>query len=111
MFHYHPGEISFNEQWWEAYQKVNELFAEAIDKILQDGDLVWVQDYHLMLLPSMLRKRTKKDIKIGWFLHTPFPSSEIYRYGKILAETVNISCQQAMTQEFPMFSSNRFHII
>ncbi|KAJ2964999.1 hypothetical protein NQZ79_g143 [Umbelopsis isabellina] len=79
LFHYHPGEISFNEQWWEAYQKVNELFAEAIVKILEDGDLVWVQDYHLMLLPSLLRKKTKKDIKIGWFLHTPFPSSEIYR--------------------------------
>ncbi|KAL7308396.1 Trehalose-6-P synthase/phosphatase complex synthase subunit, variant 2 [Mucor circinelloides] len=79
LFHYHPGEISFNEEWWEAYQKVNGLFAEAIAKIVQDGDLVWIQDYHLMLLPSMLRKITKKNIKIGWFLHTPFPSSEIYR--------------------------------
>ncbi|CAO3615110.1 unnamed protein product [Cunninghamella echinulata] len=79
LFHYHPGEISFNEEWWEAYQKVNQLFADAIDEIVQDGDLVWVQDYHLMLLPSMLRNKTKKDIKIGWFLHTPFPSSEIYR--------------------------------
>lgn len=59
---------------------VNELFAEAIDRILQDGDLVWVQDYHLMLLPALLRKRTtKKNVRIGWFLHTPFPSSEIYR--------------------------------
>lgn len=79
LFHYHPGEISFNEEWWEAYQKVNQLFADAIDEIVQDGDLVWVQDYHLMLLPAMLRNKTKKDIKIGWFLHTPFPSSEIYR--------------------------------
>lgn len=79
LFHYHPGEISFNEEWWEAYQKVNGLFAEAISKIVQDGDLVWIQDYHLMLLPSLLRKMTKKNIKIGWFLHTPFPSSEIYR--------------------------------
>ncbi|CAO3597887.1 unnamed protein product [Absidia cylindrospora] len=79
LFHYHPGEISFNEEWWEAYQKVNQLFADAIDEIVQDGDLVWIQDYHLMLLPSLLRNKTKKDIKIGWFLHTPFPSSEIYR--------------------------------
>ncbi|ORX62168.1 hypothetical protein DM01DRAFT_1403862 [Hesseltinella vesiculosa] len=79
LFHYHPGEISFNEEWWEAYQKVNQLFANKIDEIVQDGDLVWIQDYHLMLLPAMLRNKTKKDIKIGWFLHTPFPSSEIYR--------------------------------
>ncbi|RUP48961.1 glycosyltransferase family 20-domain-containing protein [Jimgerdemannia flammicorona] len=80
LFHYHPGEISFDEEWWEAYKMVNELFAEAIDRVLQDGDLVWVQDYHLMLLPALLRKRTtKKNVRIGWFLHTPFPSSEIYR--------------------------------
>lgn len=79
LFHYHPGEISFNEEWWSGYQKVNALFAEAIAKIVQDGDLVWIQDYHLMLLPSLLRKATTKNIKIGWFLHTPFPSSEIYR--------------------------------
>jgi trehalose-6-phosphate synthase len=55
LFHYHPGEISFNEQWWDAYQKVNELFAEAIVKIVEDGDLVWVQDqegYQDRLVPS-----------------------------------------------------------
>ncbi|KAG9287457.1 hypothetical protein G9A89_023829 [Geosiphon pyriformis] len=82
LFHYHPGEISFNEQDWEAYQKVNDQFADAINNILKDGDLVWVQDYHLMLLPSLLREKigtSKKHIKIGFFLHTPFPSSEIYR--------------------------------
>lgn len=79
LFHYHPGEISFNEEWWEGYQRVNQQFADAIERIVEDGDLVWIQDYHLMLLPAMLRKKTKKDIKIGWFLHTPFPSSEIYR--------------------------------
>lgn len=82
MFHYHPGEISFDQEDWEAYQKVNGLFADAINDIVQDGDLVWVQDYHLMLLPSMLRERMGDggfNIKIGFFLHTPFPSSEIYR--------------------------------
>ena len=49
---------------------------------VQDGDLIWVHDYHLMLLPEMLRKElgdTRKNVKIGFFLHTPFPSSEIYR--------------------------------
>ena len=82
LFHYHPGEISFDQEDWEAYQKVNGLFADAINEIVKDGDLVWVQDYHLMLLPSMLRERmgeNKSNVKIGFFLHTPFPSSEIYR--------------------------------
>jgi trehalose 6-phosphate synthase len=53
-----------------------------VAKDVQDGDLVWVHDYHLMLLPEMLREeigKDKKNVKIGFFLHTPFPSSEIYR--------------------------------
>ncbi|KAL2266732.1 hypothetical protein VTJ83DRAFT_6084 [Remersonia thermophila] len=82
LFHYHPGEITFDESAWEAYKEVNRLFAKEVAKDVQDGDLVWVHDYHLMLLPEMLREEigdTKKNIKIGFFLHTPFPSSEIYR--------------------------------
>jgi len=87
LFHYHPGEISFNEEDWGAYQQANTLFAKAISEIVRDGDLVWVQDYHLMLLPKLLREEISVDradeparnIKIGFFLHTPFPSSEVYR--------------------------------
>lgn len=82
LFHYHPGEITFDEYAWDAYKKANRLFAQAVAKDVQDGDLVWVHDYHLMLLPEMLREEigdTKKNVKIGFFLHTPFPSSEIYR--------------------------------
>lgn len=81
MFHYHPGEITFDENAWEAYTQVNMIFAQVVAKDIQDGDLIWVHDYHLMLLPEMLRNllQDKKDIKIGFFLHTPFPSSEIYR--------------------------------
>ncbi|KAI9007358.1 glycosyltransferase family 20-domain-containing protein [Gaertneriomyces semiglobifer] len=83
LFHYHPGEINFNEDHWDAYQEVNRAFADAVFNMVEDGDIIWVQDYHLMLLPTMLRERlaenNKKDIKIGFFLHTPFPSSEIYR--------------------------------
>lgn len=82
LFHYHPGEITFDEYAWEAYKKANRLFAQAVARDVQDGDLVWVHDYHLMLLPEMLREEigdTKKNVKIGFFLHTPFPSSEIYR--------------------------------
>ena len=82
LFHYHPGEITFDESAWEAYTQANRLFAQAVAKDVQDNDMVWVHDYHLMLMPQMLREEignTKKNVKIGFFLHTPFPSSEIYR--------------------------------
>ena len=82
LFHYHPGEITFEESAWQAYTEANRLFAKAIAADVQDGDLVWVHDYHLMLLPQMLREEigmSKSNVKIGFFLHTPFPSSEIYR--------------------------------
>ncbi|KAI2635856.1 glycosyltransferase family 20 protein [Hypomontagnella submonticulosa] len=81
LFHYHPGEITFDESAWAAYKEVNKLFAKTVLKDVQDGDLIWVHDYHLMLLPEMLRNELgdRKDVKIGFFLHTPFPSSEIYR--------------------------------
>ena len=74
--------MTFDESAWEAYKKANRLFAKAISDEVRDGDLIWVHDYHLMLLPEMLRKkmaRSKQSVKIGFFLHTPFPSSEIYR--------------------------------
>ena len=86
LFHYHPGEITFDESAWEGYTEANREFAKAIGPNLQDNDLVWVQDYHLMLLPAMLREEIEKkgehkpkNVKFGFFLHTPFPSSEIYR--------------------------------
>jgi trehalose 6-phosphate synthase/phosphatase len=63
---------------WKAYQEVNEKFAETVMKIYKEGDLVWVQDYQLMLLPKILRSRNK-TMPIGFFLHISFPSNEIYR--------------------------------
>ncbi|KAJ2704312.1 Trehalose-6-P synthase/phosphatase complex synthase subunit [Coemansia sp. IMI 203386] len=83
LFHYHPGEMVFEEAAWDAYQRANQAFAESLVDVVKDGDLVWIQDYHLMLMPLMLRRlldaRGLKSVKIGWFLHTPFPSSELYR--------------------------------
>ncbi|KAF2420982.1 glycosyl transferase [Tothia fuscella] len=82
LFHYHPSEITFDESAWSGYQEANRIFAKVIAADVQDGDIIWVHDYHLMLLPAMLREElgeSKKNIKIGFFLHTPFPSSEIYR--------------------------------
>lgn len=82
LFHYHPGEMTFDDSAWLAYRDANRLFAKAVAKDVKDGDLVWVHDYHLMLLPAMLREEiggSKKNVKIGFFLHTPFPTNEIYR--------------------------------
>ena len=109
LFHYHPGEMNFDEENWLAYRQANFAFAEAIMKQLSPGSMVWVQDYHLMLLPMLLRTLNEgpnavgettaqeiakildgiqedeivppkvEGVKIGFFLHTPFPSSEIYR--------------------------------
>src|SRR5690606_3590572 len=61
-----------------AYERVNELFAEAIAERYRPGDVVWVHDYQLMLVPQMLRRRIP-EARIGFFLHIPFPASEIFR--------------------------------
>ncbi|KAJ7650380.1 glycosyltransferase family 20 protein [Roridomyces roridus] len=113
LFHYHPGEMNFDEENWLAYRQANLRFAEVVRKQMTPGAMVWVQDYHLMLLPMLLRglldgkdaggETTQRElaniiegvegddsmsasppetipgVKIGFFLHTPFPSSEIYR--------------------------------
>jgi len=164
LFHYHPGEMNFDAANWLAYREANMRFADAVASMANAGDMVWVQDYHLMLLPMLLRsiitgesaqgemvrrelgrvkegvddtvvkdvlgmdqgvavgldegveilddvreeeemlevkpgkrptfvrglsafekqemaakERGKEGIRIGFFLHTPFPSSEIYR--------------------------------
>lgn len=91
LFHYHPGEISFNDESWSAYKEANQKFADVVFEELQDGDMVWVHDYHLMMLPQMLRKLmggSFPNVKIGWFLHTPFPSSEIYRVLPVRSEVL-----------------------
>lgn len=68
---------SFQSQF-EAYKKANQLFADVVKEHYQDGDIVWCHDYHLMFLPKCLKEQNA-NIKVGWFFHTPFPSSEIYR--------------------------------
>ncbi|ODV86000.1 glycosyltransferase family 20 protein [[Candida] arabinofermentans NRRL YB-2248] len=98
LFHYHPGEMNFDEIAWAAYIEANKLFCDGIIDKIQDGDLVWIHDYHLMLLPSMLREKLNsknfKNVKIGFFLHTPFPSSEIYRILPVRTEILQgvLSC-------------------
>ncbi|KAJ8774192.1 hypothetical protein K2173_009623 [Erythroxylum novogranatense] len=69
----------FDRSLWQAYVSVNKIFADKVNEVINpDDDYVWVHDYHLMVLPTFLRKRFN-SVKLGFFLHSPFPSSEIYR--------------------------------
>ncbi|PZG29202.1 trehalose-6-phosphate synthase [Spongiactinospora gelatinilytica] len=62
---------------WDAYRTVNERFAQAAADAAADGAVVWIQDYQLQLVPAMLR-RLRPDLRIGFFLHIPFPPSELF---------------------------------
>lgn len=69
----------FDRAHWQAYVLANKIFADKVTEVINpDEDYVWVHDYHLMILPTLLRKRFHR-VKLGFFLHGPFPSSEIYR--------------------------------
>lgn len=78
LFHYFPSYTGFEEEFWRYYQKVNQEFAQVVAEILRPGDVIWIHDYQLMLLPSLLREQAPQ-VPIGFFLHIPFPSYEIYR--------------------------------
>jgi trehalose 6-phosphate synthase/phosphatase len=78
LFHYFPSLTSYDEELWSNYKQVNRIFCEVLSKILLPGDVLWIHDYHFMLLPGMIRQRFP-DIPIGFFLHIPFPSFELFR--------------------------------
>jgi trehalose 6-phosphate synthase len=68
---------AFHRHWWQAYVKINKRFAEATARVAAQGATVWVQDYQLQLLPAMLRE-LRPDLRIGFFLHIPFPPTELF---------------------------------
>ena len=78
LFHYFTENVTYSEVSWMAYLKINRLYAEKILEIIQEGDILWIHDYHLLLLPQMIREQ-RPDISIGLFSHVPFPSFEIFR--------------------------------
>ncbi len=78
LLHYQPYQLPLEIQNWDAYVRVNQRFADAAAEHHRDGDVIWVHDYQLMLVPEMLRARLPTS-RIGFFLHIPFPSSEIFR--------------------------------
>ena len=88
LCHYFFSHTTVRKEYWESYQKVNALFCEEICKQVGSGDWVWIQDYQLMLLPGMLRKRMP-NLHIGYFHHIPFPSYELFRILPERAELLN----------------------
>ncbi|KAK4780802.1 hypothetical protein SAY87_016908 [Trapa incisa] len=69
----------FDRSLWQAYVSANKIFADKVMEVISpEDDYVWIHDYHLLVLPTFLRKRFHR-VKVGFFLHSPFPSSEIYR--------------------------------
>ena len=78
IFHYFLARLPPLVHDFDVYERVNERFADAVVERYQPGDLVWIHDYQLMLVPALVRERIP-DARIGFFLHIPFPSSEIFR--------------------------------
>jgi len=78
LFHYFPTRTVYERRFWQAYYQVNQFFCDEILKVAANDDHIWVHDYQLMLLPKLIRQNLT-EAKIGFFLHIPFPSFELFR--------------------------------
>lgn len=78
LFHYFQQSATYREDYWRAYKHANELFAKAVLKNADTHATIWVHDYHFLILPGMLRAK-QPNLSIGFFLHIPFPSYEVFR--------------------------------
>ncbi|MFA9388865.1 MAG: bifunctional alpha,alpha-trehalose-phosphate synthase (UDP-forming)/trehalose-phosphatase [Prolixibacteraceae bacterium] len=78
LFHYFNEFIDYEYKNWQAYVEVNQKFADAALAVLEDGDTIWVHDYQLLLVPQMIKVK-RPEVTIGFFLHIPFPSFEVFR--------------------------------
>ena len=78
LFHYFPSYVIYDSDFFEKYEQVNQQFADCLLSVVRPGDTVWIHDYQLFLVPGIIREKIP-DITIGFFLHIPFPSYEIFR--------------------------------
>lgn len=78
LFHHFTQYAEFDVGSWRCYERANRDFCDAVVEVARPDDIIWIQDYQLMLLPGMIRERLP-NARIGWFLHIPFPSFEIFR--------------------------------
>ena len=77
LYHDALRDSTYSGQHWDAYQRVNQRFADALAEVAPDGAMVWIHDYHLQLVPQMLRDK-RPDVVIGFFFHIPFPPVELF---------------------------------
>ncbi|KAH3668208.1 hypothetical protein OGAPHI_001962 [Ogataea philodendri] len=107
IFHYqipdNPKNNAFENHSWTHYEKLNQAVANKIVSKYKEGDIVWVNDYHLMLVPKMVREKLP-NAKIGFFLHVSFPSSEVFRClaqrNNILEGLLGADCITFQTKEY-----------
>ncbi|EJW05110.1 alpha,alpha-trehalose-phosphate synthase (UDP-forming) [Edhazardia aedis USNM 41457] len=81
ILHTFPDDVSYDPKLFSSYTKFNEIFCDKICELVEEEDIIWVHDYHLMLLPNMLRERLSLKLKkfsIGFFLHTPFSPADVF---------------------------------
>jgi len=78
LYHDVVAPPQFHREWWDSYVAVNQRFAKAAARVAKRGAMVWVQDYQLQLVPAMLRE-LRPDLRIGFFLHIPFPPTELFQ--------------------------------
>ncbi|MBT1695450.1 bifunctional alpha,alpha-trehalose-phosphate synthase (UDP-forming)/trehalose-phosphatase [Fulvivirgaceae bacterium PWU4] len=79
LFHYFPDHVSHNFRSWQYYEEANAMFYATLQQCLRPDDVVWIHDYHLMLLPQMIR-RGFPEVSVSFFLHIPFPTTDIFRH-------------------------------
>jgi trehalose 6-phosphate synthase/phosphatase len=78
VFHYMNTYAKYQQSYWDYYVKVNKKFVKAVLEIAEKDDVIWIQDYQLLLMPGLIRK-SLPGISIGFFQHIPFPSYELFR--------------------------------
>ncbi len=78
LYHDLVAKPEFHREWWDSYVTVNQRFAQKAAEIAAEGAMVWVQDYQMQLVPAMLRE-LRPDLRIGFFLHIPFPPGELFQ--------------------------------
>jgi trehalose 6-phosphate synthase/phosphatase len=78
VLHYRIDQLPLHPKGWDTYERVSGAFAEAVIAAYQPGDTIWIHDYHLLLVPGLVRKALP-DAKIGFFLHIPFPAPDVFR--------------------------------
>lgn len=78
LFHYFPSFVLYDQEFFEMYELANRQFADLVLSIYQPGDTLWIHDYQLFMLPQMIREKAP-EATIGYFLHIPFPSFEVFR--------------------------------